>query len=174
MNEPSTASGPIAFDRLLDQKERVFRVCMGFSSSYEEAEDLAQDVYLKAYQSYGTLDRPELATYWLLRIAKNTGLDRQKMRRRRGELLRSWAETALPAVTRGNDPAPEANAKLDAVKAAIRRLPGRFREVFVLREYGRLSYEEIARTLGIETGTVMSRLARSRKKVAEAIEGRSR
>jgi len=95
MNEPSVAASPREFDGLLEHKESVFRVCLGFCSSYEEAEDLAQDVYVKAYRNIGGLDRPELAKIWLLRIARNAGLDRRKVGRRRAELLRTWARAEI-------------------------------------------------------------------------------
>jgi RNA polymerase sigma factor (sigma-70 family) len=170
---PEEAAGP-PFDRLLDHREGVFRVCLGFCGSYEEAEDLAQDIYVKAYQSIGRLERADLAKFWLFRIAKNAGLDHKKKTRRRGELLRTWASASLPAEAARPQTAEQPDARLARLKAAVRSLPSRFREVFVLREYGHLSYEEIARTLEIETGTVMSRLARSRKKVAAAIGERTR
>ena len=173
MNESSASPSSPWFNHLLDHRENVFRVCLGFCSSYEEAEDLAQDVYVKAFRSYGTLERPDLAKFWLLRIAKNTGLDHRKKTRRRGELLRMWARVDIPPGAAGADPAPDADARLASLKVAVHRLPSRFREVFVLREYGLLSYDEIARTLGIGTGTVMSRLARSRKRIAAAIEKES-
>jgi RNA polymerase sigma-70 factor (ECF subfamily) len=163
-----------SFDRLLDHREGVFRICLGFCRSYEEAEDLAQDVYVKAYQSIGTLEQADLAKFWLYRIAKNAGLDHKKKTGRRGELIRTWARTSLPAEAARPESTGQPDERLAGLKAAVRRLPSRFREVFVLREYGHLSYEEIAHTLRIGTGTVMSRLARSRKKVAVAIEGKPR
>jgi RNA polymerase sigma-70 factor (ECF subfamily) len=174
MREPSQSADRPSFDRLLDHREGVFRICLGFCTSYEEAEDLAQDVFVKAVQSIGQLERADLAKFWLFRIAKNAGLDHKIKMRRRGELLRTWAKTVLPPGAARPEIAAEPDEKLPRLKAAVRRLPSRFREVFVLREYGHLSYDEIGRTLGIGTGTVMSRLARSRKKVAAAIEGRSR
>lgn len=174
MRDPSEEAARPSFDRLLGHREGVFRICLGFCRSYEEAEDLAQDVYVKAYQSIGTLERADLAKFWLYRIAKNAGLDHKKKMGRRGELMRTWARTSLPAEAERLETAEQPDARLPRLKAAVRRLPSRFREVFVLREYGHLSYEEIASTLGIGLGTVMSRLARSRKKVAVAIEGRPR
>jgi RNA polymerase sigma-70 factor (ECF subfamily) len=59
---------------------------------------------------------------------------------------------------------------LRRLKDAIRRLPRKHREVFVLREYGGLSYEDLSKTLGLRPGTVMSRLNRARQAVASAME----
>jgi RNA polymerase sigma-70 factor (ECF subfamily) len=180
MKERFEAAGALApsprlsFDSLNDHRESVLRICLGFCSSYEEAEDLAQDVYVRAYRGLGKLERPDLAKLWLFRIARNAGLDHKKTLRRRSQLLRTWANDEISTGTVRSENPPVPDARLAGLKSAIRRLPSRFREVFVLREYGNLSYEEIARTLGIETGTVMSRLARSRKKIAAAIEGTSR
>lgn len=57
-----------------------------------------------------------------------------------------------------------------ALKGAVQRLPARFRDVFVMREYGQLSYEVISETLGIKIGTVMSRLSRARRSVLEELK----
>ncbi len=64
----------------------------------------------------------------------------------------------------------ETQEQLRALKLAIGRLPWKLREVFVLREYGELSYQEVARTLGIKEGTVMSRLSRARAAVTKFVK----
>lgn len=71
------------------------------------------------------------------------------------------------------DPLPDADApdeRIGLLKTAVRRLPKKMRDVFVFREYGGLAYEEIAVTLGLKKGTVMSRLNRARRRIAAAIK----
>lgn len=159
----------LSIDDLLIHQELVFRICLGHSRNYAEAEDLTQEVYLKAHQKLAGLREPSLAREWLLRIARNTCLDHQKKDRLRAVRLRLWAtETAAmpgPSGT-GGDP----DERIGQLKSAVRRLPGKLRDIFVLREYGHLSYEELVSTMGLKKGTVMSRLNRARRKIAAALE----
>ncbi|MDP2913993.1 MAG: RNA polymerase sigma factor [Candidatus Aminicenantes bacterium] len=156
-----------SFESLLAHRESVFRICLGFSRNYVEAEDLAQEVYLKAYRNIGALKDPALSKEWLFRIAKNACLDRSKKTRIRAVRLRRWAESATQCDD--SEAASPADDWLAGLKAAVRRLPKKLRSVFILRLYGHLTYDEIAATLGIARGTVMSRLNRARAKVAETI-----
>jgi RNA polymerase sigma-70 factor (ECF subfamily) len=156
------------FDDLLAYRESVFRICLGFARDYPEAEDLAQDVYLRAYRNLGALKDPAVTKEWLFRIARNACLDRNKKARVREQLLRRWAEAPKP----GDDPEPEAPdaERLAQLKTSIQRLPKRLRSVFILRTYGHLAYDEIAATLGLAKGTVMSRLSRARARIAETLK----
>jgi RNA polymerase sigma-70 factor (ECF subfamily) len=157
-----------SFDDLLAHRESVFRICLGFARDHAEAEDLAQDVYLRAYQNIAALKDPSVSKIWLLRIAKNACLDRNKKARVRAQLLRRWAEVASP----GRDPEPPSLADDQRIrlKTAIRRLPKRLRSVLILRLYGQLSYDEIATALSLAMGTVMSRLNRARARISEMLE----
>ena len=161
-----------AIDHLLDHREDVFRICLGFCANYEEAEDLAQDVYVKACEGIDRLRDPGQARAWLLRITRNAGVDHFRRSRRRANLLKSWTKAApRPDVPVESETARD--PRLAELKAAIAALPARYREVFVLREYGRLPYEEISRALGLKEGTVMSRLSRARARVAGMIRRRN-
>jgi RNA polymerase sigma-70 factor (ECF subfamily) len=157
------------FEELLTYKENVFRICLGFSKNPHDAEDLTQDVYLKAYQNIGTLRNPFQSKEWLLRIAKNTCLDHKKKRFFRGGFIRFEAEEEMAEARNRNNPETSASftEQLQNIKKAVSRLPKKQKEVFVLREYGNLSYQEIAHTLEIKEGTVMSRLSRARQAVLE-------
>lgn len=147
-------------------REDVFRICLGFSRNPSDAEDLSQDVYLKALRKIGTIQTPGAARGWLLRIARNTCLDHQK-RARLFRLFKDRVAADEPRVTTAVEVREEPPARLAQLKKAIGRLPRKQREAFVLREYGQLSYEEVAGTLGIKMGTVMSRLNRARRSVAD-------
>lgn len=158
----------VSIGTLLGYQETVFLICLGYSRNYAEAEDLTQETYLKACQSLPGVREPASAKEWLFRIAKNVCLDHQKTARVRGMLLRRWA--------REQDPGPpcqidlELDKRIAQFKSAVRRLPKKLRDIFVLREYGHLTYEELAATLRISKGTVMSRLSRARRRIAAALE----
>ena len=163
----SAQPGDGLFEKLAVYREDVFRVCLGFSRDAAAAEDLCQDVFLKAFARGDDLRSPGGARIWLLRIARTTCLDRIRRDSRRPTIsLDSLpGPIASPAAP---DPPAESEPGLRRIKAAAARLPRRQREVFVLREYGGLSYDEIARTLKIKPGTVMSRLNRARRAVTQA------
>lgn len=159
---------PGVFEDMLAYQDNVFRICLGLSRNISDAEDLAQDVYLKAYEKLETLKNPGLSKEWLFRIAKNTCLDHQKKRRLRRLFFLRWREESQERNT--PESAAAKNEQLKNFKKAVRALPKKLRIVFVMREYGHLSYVQIASTLGIKEGTVMSRLNRARLKVTEALE----
>lgn len=157
------------FEEMMTHQETVFRICLGFSRNPSDAEDLSQDVYLKAFRSIGRIRNPSAAREWLFRVARTTCLDYAKKRR----LIRLFERTTSPD-TAADARTPESSAvtgeRLKSLKWAVSRLPKKQREVFVLREYGHLSYEELARTVGAKAGTVMSRLNRARRAVANVIK----
>ena len=163
------SGGIVSIDGLLAHQELVFRVCLGYARNYAEAEDLTQEVYLKAHRSLARLKDPSLAREWLLRIARNACLDHQKRDRRRTILLRLWGEqsAATPGAARTDGGLED---RIENLKSAVRRLPRRLRDIFVLREYGRLTYEELAAALSLKKGTVMSRLNRARGRIAAALQ----
>jgi RNA polymerase sigma-70 factor (ECF subfamily) len=153
-------------EQMMSYQEDVFRICLGFSRNPWDAEDLSQEVYLKAFLKIATVHKPDALRAWLLRIARNTCLDHQK----KGRLFRLFQRSLTPSDVRAASDQPESvqiRERLAELKEAVRRLPGRQREVFVLREYGHLSYAEIAETLGLKEGTVMSRLNRARSAVLD-------
>ena len=158
----SNTSAGINLESLLAHRESVFGICLGFSRNYAEAEDLAQDVYVKAALNLSRLKNSESSKEWLFRIAKNTCLDHQKKFRLRSILLRGWARESISRPSLDDEVLDDRRRRL---KSAVRRLPKKLGAVFVLREYGGLSYEELAATLGLKRGTVMSRLSRARQKI---------
>lgn len=147
---------------ILRYREEIFLVCLGFSRDVTAAEDLCQDVYARACAKLQTIRNNDALKPWLFRIARNICLDHG----RRSRIVRF---VPLDADAVGESPeAPhresgENDNRLALLKAAVGRLPVKLREVFVLRKYARLSYGEIARTLDIREGTVMSRLHRGRR-----------
>ncbi len=160
---------------LLACSDRVFCLCLGFAGNAADARDLAQETFAKAL-AHCAQDRPDNPRAWILRIARNTCLDLARRRKTRGPQEPIGEFSAVDRDT------PESRAgredEIAIVRRAIAKLPRRLRDVLVLREYGELSYQEIAQELGIGSGTVMSRLSRARRAVLrfyqEEHHGRSR
>ena len=150
-------------EMLLAQRRSVFLLCLGYARNASEAQDLTQETYLRALRHPERIPTDHLRP-WLLCLARNLCLDqlrRQKVRR----LFQPWL-----ADHREADAAPEQihsqSEQTALVRRAITGLSGKLRDVLVLREYNDLSYGEIAETLNISEGTVMSRLHRARAEVA--------
>ena len=159
---------PVMMDELAAFRETIFLICLGFTHHPWDAQELAQEAYLQAQQRLHQLRRPEAAKAWLCRLTRNICLDHlrnQKWRR----LL--WLEEAEE---QGHNLNPEVllemQEQIRQVKKAVGQLPKKLREVFILRAYGELSYEEVAQTLGIHIGTVMSRLSRARTIIRNVME----
>ena len=151
-----------SWESLLACKEKVFCLCLGFVGNAADAGDLAQETYAKALAHYEH-DRPVNPQAWILCIARNTCLDQLRRRKKRGSLHPVSEFSAVEWRT------PETSAaaadEIRIVRRAIASLPRRQRDVLVMREYGELTYQEIAVALGIGSGTVMSRLNRARQAV---------
>lgn len=150
-------------------QEKVLLICLGFSRNPADAEDLAQEVYLKALRNIDSLTDLSLVKFWLYRITRNTCLDFSRKRKLRRH------SPLEPEHQQHDSQTPEsqviAGEQLRALKEAIQQLPKKQREVFIMKEYGDLSYQEIADTLRINPGTVMSRLNRARQAIKNRIKG---
>jgi RNA polymerase sigma-70 factor (ECF subfamily) len=155
-------------------QDRIYRHLLNLTGSREEALELAQEVFIKAWQALPQW-RPDAQFHtWLYRIASNVALD--LLRRRK-------LATFVPLDDEGHDqPAPQAGPELQlqatqgirALDAALARLAPDHREIVLLREVEGLSYGELAAALGIDEGTVKSRLARARSALAVLYEGRQK
>jgi len=157
------------FKDLMNHNETVLRICLGFSKNPWDAEELTQEVYLKAYRKISALHNSNLSREWLFRIARNTCLDHIKKKR----LNRLFQFKSNKEAVEQNTPELQImkNEQHQILKNAISQLPKKQKEVFVLKEYGYLSYKEIASTLGIKEGTVMSRLNRARQTLINQLKG---
>lgn len=133
------------------------------------AQDLAQESMLRALRYFHAF-RGEEARPWLLRIVRNTWVDSVSVKGMDPLPLEAAAERAVD----GPDPEQSALAgdRRRHVAAALAALPVDVREVLVLREIEDLSYKQIAAVLDLPVGTVMSRLARAREKLAVELRGR--
>jgi RNA polymerase sigma factor (sigma-70 family) len=131
----------------------------------QDAEDVVQEAYLRAFKFFGGYRGGESRT-WLLTIVRNTCYTWLQRNRAR-ELTDSIDETQDEVALDCSNPELRLVQDVDAqmVRAALAELPLEFREVMVMRELEELSYKEIATIADLPIGTVMSRLARGRKRL---------
>lgn len=152
-----------AFGTLVrDHQARVFHFIRRLLGGADDAADLTQETFLRAFQALPRW-RPEARFQtWLLQIARNAALDALRQRRRHpDEPLQAHAEPLDPA------PSPlhrlQSARDLALLERLLAELPHEQREIILLREMEGLSYDELAVTLQIAPGTVKSRLARARE-----------
>ena len=137
----------------------------------EEAEDLVQETYLKALKGFASFERGTNFRAWMYRILRNTFLtSRTGLSAKMTVPLDAEEDSAmLPVTCDTPETALLARSDQQLVQDALERLPVPFREVILLCDMEEMSYQEIAETLGIPIGTVMSRLSRARKSMRELI-----
>ena len=155
-----------AFARLVrDNQSRIFRHLLNLTGSHDEALELSQDVFLKAWQALPSW-RPEarLRT-WLYRIASNAAYD--LLRRRQVVSFDSLPQDHdVDGATEGPEERLHAKQSVALLDAALARLGVDQRQIVLLREVEGMSYQELSTALGIDEGTVKSRLARARSALA--------
>jgi RNA polymerase sigma-70 factor (ECF subfamily) len=134
------------------------------TQNQEEAEDLMQETYLKALKGFSSFEQGTNFRAWMYRILRNTFLTS-----RTGLRVKLEEDSAEPVTTETPESVLLSRADRQAVQDALERLPVHFREVILLCDMEEMSYQEIAETLGIPIGTVMSRLSRARKSMRELL-----
>ncbi len=166
-----------AFEELVRAFEgTVYHLALRQLGSREDAEDAAQEVFLKAYTALGSFRGESRFSVWLYRITNNVCIDMLRRRRETVSLSgedEDGAETELALPDERFDPVALAERKdlREQVGKALRQLPPDAREILLLRELGGQRYDEIAETLGLDIGTVKSRIFRARKKLCALLEG---
>lgn len=152
-------------------QDRLYRFILRMVGSRDEALELTQEVFLKAWQALpGWRPEAQFRT-WLFSIASNAATDSLR-RRKVVEFVPLDEEYDVPG--EASDPARQLQAKqrLRALEAALSRLPDDQREIVLLREIEDMSYSDISATLGISEGTVKSRLARAREALVGHYRGK--
>lgn len=124
-----------------------------------DADDLVQDALVSAFRWRAGLRSPELARYWLLRILTNTFIDRLRRRRVRPQEVALSVEPPAPV---HDDADPWAGVTIDDVRAAVDDLSEDVRDAFRMYTFEGHAYAAIARTQGVATGTVGTRIMRAR------------
>lgn len=152
-----------AFQALVERhRSMVYRVAFQFAGNHHDAEDIAQDVFIKVYRSLGTFRHDAQLTSWLYRIAMNACIDHR--RRQTPAFSAPFGDEAEHKLlnTPEERPGPEARAYAgqlgDVLQAEIARLPPGQRIVFLMRHYHGLKLGEIAQALDLAEGTVKRQL----------------
>lgn len=171
-----------AFEQLIvDYQNRVFSYCYQLTGNHDNAQDLAQDVFIQAFKSLKSFRREADFGTWLRRITLNKWINAQRKNKIITVSLNEPVATVKGEYAReiaASDESPaekiEQKEFLELVWQALGRLSPEFRQVLILRDMEEYSYEEIAHILGCSLGTVKSRLNRGRKYMREEIESLKR
>ena len=161
----------VAFEELLLlHQKKVYNLCLRMSANPDDALDLSQEAFLRAWRCLGRYQFEASFSTWLFRLTSNICIDflRRKKRRQETSLTESYddsdegAELSVPDA----QPGPEQQAMTNETKIelarAMEQLSPEHREILQLRVIEDLQYEQIADILGVRVGTVKSRLARAR------------
>jgi RNA polymerase sigma-70 factor (ECF subfamily) len=156
---------------------RIFQYSYLMCGHREDAEEVAQDTLMRAFENAASLREPERIRSWVFRIAKNVCL----MKRRRS-IFAPASELSIETGVAGTLPSGDAppdeivlqTEMQDALMAAIRQLPPNYRSVLLLRDMEELSTEETAEILDLTTDTVKQRLHRARTALRKNLEDRLR
>ncbi|MGH9382609.1 MAG: sigma-70 family RNA polymerase sigma factor [Thermoanaerobaculia bacterium] len=166
-----------SFGSLVERYQgRLIRFLARLLGSDDEAQDVAQEVFIKVYQALDRYDARYRFSTWLFRVGQNAAIDRLRRRRVRGVSLHIPGEGAedertweLPA----DGPDPYARVRSDergrAVREAVAELPWEYRELILLRHYAELAYAEIAELKDLPLGTVKNKLFRARRMLEEKL-----
>lgn len=160
----------LAFGELvLKYQDRIYNLCRHMLGNAHEAEDAAQDTFLKAYQKLKDF-KPEASLYtWLYRIAVNTCLDYKKKPFFESFLRKSDEREEFVEEPSSDWPSPEKLYESKQLGIALHKSLGKLslklRTVIILKEIEGLSYEEISEILDVSVGTVKSRISRAREEL---------
>jgi RNA polymerase sigma-70 factor (ECF subfamily) len=172
-----------AFNELVKQYERrIFGLLLRMIGRHDEAEDLAQEVFVQVFKAIGGFRGESKLSTWIFRIAMNLSKNRTKYLARRrvdsqdhfgagGEelALDRGKESNLSVIDRPDELL--SGIELEAiVERSIAELEPEFREVLILRDVEDMSYEEIGEITGLAEGTVKSRIHRARVQLKQAVE----
>ena len=147
----------------------LFKVVLRIAGDEDTAEEICHEAFIRFYKNSTRLPDADQARYWLLRVGKNLAFNYSKRQgRERTAYQRVWNEPERPQQTADAAVLQDETTRL--VQDAISRLPKTLRDVIVLKEYGDLSYGEIASTLGISVGNVKVRVHRARERLARELE----
>jgi len=154
---------------VLPHLDSAYNLARWLTRREHDAEDVVQEAYLRAFNAFDQFHGGD-ARFWLLKIVRNTCYT--WLTRNRGkELPEAFDETMHEIASSEFDPQVILQQQIDsaALRKAIEELPVEFREVLILREFEGLTYQQIASVANLPVGTVMSRLARARARLAETL-----
>jgi RNA polymerase sigma-70 factor, ECF subfamily len=172
-----------AFEELVTERSgEIYGLLFRLTENSEEARDLTQETFLRAFQSIDRFRGDADLRTWIYRIAINQARNRWRWWRRRRrdatvslDATQGQSNQTLIATLAESGQNPEqqtlAHEREVALRAALQKVGRAYRETLILRDIEGFTYEEIAMTLGINVGTVKSRLARGRQELKQKLEG---
>lgn len=163
----------LAWEALIRKYQgRVFGLAFHYMRDREEARDAAQEIFIRVYQRLDSLKEGQAFLPWMLRLARNSCIDRLRRLKVRTPEIAVPVEDG-PQIPSG-DLTPEENSILDARQGLLYRALGELseknREIILLKDIQELKLEEIAEMLALPLGTVKSRTNRARIELAKAVQ----
>ena len=164
-----------AFETLvLEYEKNVYNIALRMTGNSEDAADMTQEAFIKAYNSLSGFRGDSKFSVWLTRIVSNLCLDFMRSRNRRPTVSLSMededgedVQLDIADTSQSPEQLLERSLTRESVRRGLQSLPEDYREILLLREIQGLSYDEIAAALDIEVGTVKSRIFRGRKKLCD-------
>ena len=160
------------FEKLVTAYEKnVYNIALRMVGDPDDAADMTQETFIKAYRALSSFRGDSKFSSWLYRIASNVCLDFLRSRSRHPQVSLSTVDEddratfELPDMRQNPEEQLMKKLGMEAVRRGLEQLPEQQRQILVLRELGGLSYAELAHTLGLEEGTVKSRIFRARKRL---------
>ena len=162
-----------AFEKLVIEYEKsVYNIALRMTGNSEDASDMTQEAFIKAYNSLQSFRGDSKFSVWLYRIATNVCLDFLRSRIRKPTVSLSvedneGEEVQLDVADESQSPELLLDRQMtrESVRRGLDTLSPEYRQILLLREIQGLSYDEISQALGLEVGTVKSRIFRARKKL---------
>lgn len=170
-----------AFEVLVtDNEKRIYNLCRRLTGNPEDAAELTQEAFLNAWRGLGRFQGESSFSTWLYRLASNACIDFLRKEKRRQNLSMTVSldddeearQVELPDERYTPERELERTEVRQAVAAGLERLTPEHRQVLVMREINGLSYAEIGAVLGLEEGTVKSRIARARNALRKVLTER--
>ena len=157
-----------AFEALvLAHQKQVYNLCLRLSGSPEDAYDLSQEAFIKAWRGLAQYQFGAEFSTWLYRLTRNVCIDHLRQRKRRPTVPLETEQDGETAALPLPDSAPGPEER--ALQAAMQALPEDQREILILRVVNDLPYERISEILSLPLGTVKSRLARARNQLKKIL-----
>lgn len=163
-----------AFERLFERhRTLVFRFAYQMVPRRDDAEDIVQEAFVRAYQNLDRYRDEAKFTTWLLRIVTNLCTDQARMSTRRQALEQQESGGGLTWMTVGNTEDPvqnlEADRRVEALRKALNALPVHHRSAIILRDVEEREYSEIAKILGCTVGGAKLRVLRARRALRDRV-----
>lgn len=168
---------PASFEPLvLDNQKNVYNLALRMTNNAEDALDISQEVFIKAYASLASFRGESRLGFWLYRLTYNMCIDLRRKKKRENSTSITYVDDSgeendleIPDLRQLPEDEAERSELRQAIRDAMDSLSPEHRNMLLLREISGMSYTEIAQVLDLNEGTVKSRLARARIKLAEIL-----